>query len=589
MNMVQEQKLILEEKALKNPELPQSYLVADIGHSNTRVTLYDLVEGKYRLVARGIAMSTIDSPWPDANFGLEQAIQQISMATGRTLLDGHGHLIQPVRTNGSGVDHFGAVVSAGDPIRVLLAGLLTDVSIASVRRAMETAYTVEVDCFSLDDTRDRVAQVEACLYQRPELILLTGGTDGGADRRMMKLVNTIAIALGILDKTQRPMVVYAGNAVLQPKIKDTLGELTTLIMTSNVRPEFDREALDAAIGTLADLYLNKVIGEISGMGSIRDMSDIPLKTTAHSLAGITEYLGAVAQGRALCLDVGSSQMTVAISEQNRIDLLIRGDLGQGRALGKLLANGDLSDLLDWTFTDTTLQDIHDFINSRVLRPSALPFSEDALRIEQSLLRQMLTQLKEDAAVRWGWPGGQTPPVRLLLLRGGSLANSVRPQPVLLAVLDAFQPTGTFRVAADGNGVLPAMGLLAAENPRLVVQVLEGAALEDWGWVVVASGRSRPGEIILQVQLESRVLDTMEVEVAAGALEVLPLPAGEPVVITLTPSENIDIGFGQGVVKKVRIEGGSIGLVIDARGRPLPIPSDADTRRNLRQRWLRDIA
>jgi hypothetical protein len=589
MNMVQKQNLVLEEKELKYPEMPQSYLMADVGHSNTRVTLYDLVEGNYRFVARGIAMSTIDSPWYDATFGLVQAIQQISKASGRALLDVHGHLIQPVGTNGAGIDYFGAVTSAGDPMKVLVAGLLTDVSIASMRRAMETAYAMEVDCFSLDDTRDRVAQVEALLYQRPELILLTGGTDGGANRRLMNLANTIAIALGILDETQRPMVVYAGNAVLQPQIKETLGKLTTLIMTENVRPDFDRETLGAAIGALADIYLDKVNSEIPGLGSIRDMSAMPLKTTAHSLAGITEYLAAAAQGRALCLDVGSSQMTIAIADQNRVDLLIQGNLGQGRPLGKLLTNGDLTEHLDWTFADTITQDIHDFINSRILRPSALPFTEDALRIEQSLLRQMLTQLKEDAAARWGWPGEQTPPVRLLLLRGGSLANSARPQPVLLAVLDAFQPTGIFRVAADGYGVLPAMGLLAAENPRLVVQVLEWAALEDWGWVVVASGRSRPGEIVLRVQFESRVLDAMEVEVAAGALEVLPLPAGESVAMTLTPADNIDIGFGLGVSKKVRIEGGSIGLVIDARGRPLPVPSDAETRRNLRQRWLRDIA
>jgi hypothetical protein len=454
---------------------------------------------------------------------------------------------------------------------------------------METAYTVEVDCFSLDDTRDRVAQVEAMLHQRPDLILLTGGTDGGANLRLMKLVNTIAIALGILDPTQRPMVVYAGNAALQTQIKETLGELTTLIVTENVRPEFEREALDAAIGTLAKIYLNKVSNEIPGLGSIRDMSDMPLKTTAHSFAGIAEYLAADARGRALCLDVGSSQMTIAMADQNRVDLLIRGDLGLGRPLSKLLTNGELSELLDWTFADTTLQDIHDFINNRILRPSALPFTEEALRIEQSLLRQMLIQLKQDAAVRWGWPGELTPPFRLLLLRGGSLANSVRPQPVLLAILDALQPTGIFRVAADGHGVLPAMGLLAPENPRLVVQVLEETALEDWGWVVVASGRSRPGNIVLRVQLDSRSLDTMEVEVSAGALEVLPLPEGEPAALTLTPADNIDIGFGRGISKKVKIEGGSIGLVIDARGRPLPVSSDAETRRSLRQRWLRDIA
>ena len=586
--MIQEQKLVVEEQDLKKPEEAQSYLMADVGNSNTRVTLYDMVEGSYRLLARGIAMSTIDFPWYDAKYGLDQAIQQITLATGRVLLDGHGHLVQPAKAGGIGVDHFGAVVSAGDPIKVLIVGLLTEVSIASLRRALETIYAVEVDCLSLDDTRDRVAQVESILYQRPELILLTGGTDGGADRRLMKLVYTVSIALSILDESQRPMVVFAGNVELQPQIKETLGTLTTLIITGNVRPEFDRENLDAAIGALADIYLNKVCYEISGLATIRAMSSMPLKTTAHSLAGITEYLAAVVQGRALCLDVGSRQITIALTDQDRVNLLIRGDLGLGRPLGSLLLDGDPSTYLDWTFPDTTEQDIRDFINSRVLRPSTLPFTEDALRIEQSLLRQMLIQLKDDVAARWKWPGEQTPPIRLLLLRGGSVANSVQPQPVLLAVLDAFQPAGVFRVAADGYSVLSAMGLLAAENPTVTVQVLGEGALEEWGWVVVASGRSRPGDIVLQVQLETRNLGTLEVEVPAGALEVLTLPAGEVAVMILTPAEKIDVGFGRGVSKKMRISGGSIGLVIDARGRPLPIPSDAEARRNLRQRWLRDI-
>ncbi len=586
--MIQEQELVVGEQDIIKPEVAQSYLVADVGNSNTRVTLYDRVEGSYRFLARGIAMSTIDSPWYDAKYGLDQAIQQITLATGRVLLDGHGHLVQPAKAGGIGVDHFGAVVSAGEPMKVLIAGLLTDVSIASLRRAIETIYAVEVDCLSLEDPRDRTAQVEAILNQRPELILLTGGTDGGADRRIKKLVYTLTIALGILDESQRPTVVFAGNVELQPQIKEALGALTTLIITENVRPEFDRENLDTVIGTLADIYLKKVCIEISGLATIRAMSSMPLKMTAHSLAGITEYLAAAVHGNALCLDVGSRHLTIALTDQDRVNLFIRGDLGLGRPLGSLLSDGVPSTYLDWTFPDTTEQDIRDFINSRILRPSTLPFTEDALRIEQSLLRQMLIQLKDDVAVRWNWPGEQTPPIRVLLLRGGSVANSVQPRPVLLAFLDAFQPTGVFRVAADGYSVLPAMGLLAAENPTVTVQVLEEGALEEWGWVVVASGRARSGEIVLQVQLETRDQDTMQIEVTAGALEVIPLPDGEVAVLTLTPAEKIDAGFGRGVSKKMKISGGSIGLVIDARGRPLPIPSDADARRNLRQRWLREV-
>jgi hypothetical protein len=35
-------------------------------------------------------------------------------------------------------------------------------------------------------------------------------------------------------------------------------------------------------------------------------------------------------------------------------------------------------------------------------------------------------------------------------------------------------------------------------------------------------------------------------------------------------------------------GGALGLIIDARGRPLPIPTDPETRIEVNRKWLWDI-
>ncbi len=83
---------------------------------------------------------------------------------------------------------------------------------------------------------------------------------------------------------------------------------------------------------------------------------------------------------------------------------------------------------------------------------------------------------------------------------------------------------------------------------------------------------------------------LDVEVAAGSLEVLPLPPGQKAVIKLEPHRSIDVGRGgpgQGG-GSIEVQGGLVGLIVDARGRPLFLPSNAGKRRERIQQWLWDI-
>ena len=47
----------------------RSHLVVDLGSSYTVATLYDIVEGQYRLVSRGISLTTMQAPWYDVQRG----------------------------------------------------------------------------------------------------------------------------------------------------------------------------------------------------------------------------------------------------------------------------------------------------------------------------------------------------------------------------------------------------------------------------------------------------------------------------------------------------------------------------------------
>ena len=77
-----------------------------------------------------------------------------------------------------------------------------------------------------------------------------------------------------------------------------------------------------------------------------------------------------------------------------------------------------------------------------------------------------------------------------------------------------------------------------------------------------------------------------VDVKQGSLEVLPLPIGQTARVHLQPLHRFDVGMGApGRSGKLNVHGGALGLVIDARGRPLVLPDDAERRYELFKKWL----
>jgi hypothetical protein len=82
---------------------------------------------------------------------------------------------------------------------------------------------------------------------------------------------------------------------------------------------------------------------------------------------------------------------------------------------------------------------------------------------------------------------------------------------------------------------------------------------------------------------------LEEEVKAGSISVLPITQTQKAVMHLRPRVGIDIGHGPGRAgKAVELPGSALGLIIDARGRPLILPSDAKRRTELVKGWLWDM-
>jgi hypothetical protein len=103
------------------------------------------------------------------------------------------------------------------------------------------------------------------------------------------------------------------------------------------------------------------------------------------------------------------------------------------------------------------------------------------------------------------------------------------------------------------------------------------------------GTAGEGDLVLRARLKYPDKQTLTLDVTYGSIEVIPLEAGQKATLELRPTRQFDIGWGRrGRGAVAEVDGGPLGIVIDARGRPLALPEGEDDRRRVLQKWRWNI-
>ena len=169
--------------------------------------------------------------------------------------------------------------------------------------------------------------------------------------------------------------------------------------------------------------------------------------------------------------------------------------------------------------------------------------------------------------------------------GSVLASAPHPGQAALILLDALQPVGTCAIYVDSSDLLAMLGSVASVEPLATVQMLGLDALSLVGQVVVPHGRVRWGDKVLAVRSAADP-ETVYMDVFYGELRVLSLPVDEQgTMLELAPARGVDVGNGRGKSVQMPYPPGSVGLIVDARGRPLVPLGNAPNQRERVSNWL----
>ncbi len=575
-----------------------SVLAIEIGTVTTRVILFDVVEGRYRFIGQGVVPTTIGAPLKDVSVGVKQALDQLRDITGRVLFNAEGQLVIPSQPNGSGVDACVATVSVGPPLNVVAIGLLEDVSTESAKNLASTTYAQVVETMSMNDRRGTVERLDTILQRRPDLIVVAGGLEGGAKESVLSLLESVGLACYLIPKEQRPEVLYAGNSELAKNVQESIGTLASLHIAPNVRQSYESEQLTPSQPALAQILRVVRARQIRGIQEVDTWTGNQMMPAAAAFGRTVRYISkeySKSHKGVLGVDVGASATTIATAFSGDLRLSIHPGLGLGENLPQILDLCPVADIMRWVSVDVSENYVRDYIYNKAIYPISLPITKDELAIEQAIACQAILLAVKQASKSYPpeLPGslpGLLPWFEPIIASGSVLTKAPSRSQTLMMILNSLQPTGVTTVALDRNNLAASLGATAGVTPLLTIQSLDAANFVNLCTVISPIGKAPPGTPILRVRLTNNGAVESELEIQNGTLATIKLPVGQTGTLQLSPLHRFDVGMGGlGRGGTVKVIGGVLGVVIDARGRPLRVLAEPSRRRDLLNKWLEIIS
>jgi hypothetical protein len=172
--------------------------------------------------------------------------------------------------------------------------------------------------------------------------------------------------------------------------------------------------------------------------------------------------------------------------------------------------------------------------------------------------------------------------------GGLLSHAPRRVQSLLLLIDGFQPEGVTRLFQDSVFMMPHLGVLSSVYQEAAWQIFDKDCLVRLGTVVAPRGTGNIGKQAMSVTMEMPDGSTRKETVNFGDIKRIRLLEGQEAKAVIDPTGRLDVGAGEGQELETTLYGGVVGIILDARGRPLNLPNNEDSRNRMILKWWKDL-
>lgn len=620
-------------------------VATDCGSTTTKAILIERnTQGQYRLVARGEAPTTVEKPFEDVTMGvlnsiteleevtedLSEAVKGEGFASGRRnlLKDGQvwrlykeGQEIDKRTKDLDASDIYVSTSSAGGGLQMMVAGVVKTMSAESAERAALGAGAILMDTLAVDDGRKDYQKVERLRQLRPDIILMSGGTDGGTKSHLIEMAEVVRRA----DPKPRfgdmkLPVIYAGNTDARSDVDSVLGETIEFKPVENLRPTLDREVLGPAREEIHEMFLEHVMQQAPGYSKLLDWTSEEIMATPNAVGKLLKEYAENEGINLLGVDIGGATTDVfsvfkAESGERIYNRTVSANLGMSYSICNVLKEATIENIVRWLPFEIDPSEVRNRLRNKMIRPTTIPHTYEDLLIEQAVAREALrlafhhhkslargltgVQQQRDVGQIFDQKASGASLIKMMELdmiigSGGVLSHAPKRAQSALMMMDAYQPEGITMLTVDSIFMTPHLGVLSQHCYQAAKEVFEYDCIVRCGTCIAPLGTGKEGEPCVSVKGNG-----IDISVPYGQIKVVPIDVEKTTEIVVEPAKNFDVGAGKGKPVTVRrfdtskgnrnqntnLIDGQVGLVIDTRGRPFVLPTDDKMRISKLREWL----
>ncbi len=600
-------------------------VATDCGSTTTKAILIEKspTTGEYRLVARGEAPTTVEKPFEDVTLGVTNSITELEEISetgvpagfnpGRRKLIRDGVVWRKLKEGKEdltgvvgemdGADLYVSTSSAGGGLQMMVAGVVKEMSAESAERAALGAGAILMDTLAVNDGRKEYQRVERLRQLRPDIILMSGGTDGGNRTQILEMAEVIRRAdpKPRFGDMQLP-VIYAGNKEAREAVGTVLGKSIQLQVVDNLRPTLDAENLGPAREEIHEMFLQHVMQQAPGYSKLLEWTSEEVMATPNAVGKLLKEYAENEKINVLGVDIGGATTDVfsvflAGNGERIYNRTVSANLGMSYSICNVLKEAGVENIARWLPFEIDPAEVRNRLRNKMIRPTTIPQTYEDLLIEHAVSREALrlafehhkslardlvgSSQQRDVGQIFDQKAAGASLVNMMNLdmiigSGGVLSHAPKRAQSALMMMDAYQPEGITMLTVDSIFMMPHLGVLSEHLYDAAREVFERDCIVKCGTCIAPVGVGKEGEPCVRVHGGG-----IDVTVAYGDMVVVPYEETQAEQLTVEPTKNFDVGAGKGkaeVIKRfetsrgnrdhaTNLIGGTVGLIIDCRGRP----------------------
>jgi len=567
-------------------------LTIDVGSTTTKSILFKRNSaGKMVFSGFNQSKTTVETREEDVWVGILDSIKGLESKTGWKILK-NGKLLSPSLVD-CGVDFFVATSSAGGGLQMVTVGLVKFFTAESAKRTALGAGAIVMDVFSVDDERTTYEKIMELKELQPDIILLSGGIEGGAISGVVQLGEVLAASeiRGKFGDYKIPLV-YAGNSNGREFISIALKDRFDLSITKNIRPILDEENLSPARKEIMRIFMEHVMKRAPGYEKLVDRVSAPVLPTPGAVFELLSKYSEHNKRHILAFDIGGATTDVFSAYGKTVIRTVSANIGMSYSLLQTIERAGLKNVIKWMPLEINEGDLENLAANKMISPTSLPSNKLEIEMEMAVAKEILKialldhkklaekELIDDTiTIERLFKGEDKKPkesttgrselkslmIDMIIGSGGILSHQERKN-ALEIMLDGFEAKGITEFYVDSAFMMPHLGVLSSVNPALGLELFESECLIPLATVISPLGRNRLGRVAFSLNIDD---DKREVKV--GDFIRIP-PSNDTVEIKVLPSKRFDAGKGKGIPVRKIVKCGQFGIICDMRIRPLnPTP------------------